>query len=49
MPPASATPKASISTLPAAFFTQHGRDQLHENWPELYTAEQGFELPAEEV
>ena len=31
------------------FVTQHGRDQLHENWPELYTAEQGFELPAEEV
>jgi len=31
------------------FLTQHGRDQLHEDWPELYTAEQGFELPAEEV
>ena len=31
------------------YVTQHGRDQLHENWPELYTAEQGFELPAEEV
>lgn len=31
------------------FVTQHGRDQLHEDWPELYTAEQGFELPAEEV
>jgi mono/diheme cytochrome c family protein len=31
------------------FVTQHGRDQLHENWPELYSAEQGFELPAEEV
>ncbi|ACA18026.1 Glucose/sorbosone dehydrogenase-like protein [Methylobacterium sp. 4-46] len=29
--------------------TQHGRDQLHENWPALYTARQGFELPAEEV
>jgi mono/diheme cytochrome c family protein len=29
--------------------TQHGRDQLHEDWPELYTAEQGFNLPAEEV
>ena len=31
------------------FLTQHGRDQLREDWPELYTAEQGFELPAEEV
>jgi glucose/arabinose dehydrogenase/mono/diheme cytochrome c family protein len=31
------------------FVTQHGRDQLHEDWPDLYTAEQGFELPAEEV
>ena len=31
------------------FVTQHGRDQLHEDWPELYTAEQGFNLPAEEV
>ncbi|WP_424956465.1 PQQ-dependent sugar dehydrogenase [Hyphomicrobium sp. 1Nfss2.1] len=31
------------------YVTQHGRDQLHENWPRLYTAEQGFNLPAEEV
>jgi len=31
------------------FVTQHGRDQLRENWPELYTPEQGAELPAEEV
>ncbi len=31
------------------FVTQHGRDQLHENWPKLYTAEQGFNLPAEVV
>lgn len=31
------------------FVTQHGRDQLHENWSKLYTREQGFELPAEEV
>lgn len=29
--------------------TQHGRDQLHEDWPELYTVNQGFELPSEEV
>jgi glucose/arabinose dehydrogenase len=31
------------------FVTQHGRDQLHEDWPELYTAGQGFEQPAEEA
>jgi glucose/arabinose dehydrogenase/cytochrome c5 len=31
------------------FATQHGRDQLHEDWPQLYTAKQGFELPSEEV
>ncbi len=31
------------------FSTQHGRDQLHEDWPDLYTAAQGYELPAEEV
>lgn len=29
------------------FATQHGRDQLHENWGTLYSAEQGQELPAE--
>jgi glucose/arabinose dehydrogenase len=27
--------------------TQHGRDQLTENWPNLYTPEQGANLPAE--
>lgn len=31
------------------FSTQHGRDQLHEDWPKLYTAKQGYELPSEEV
>ena len=31
------------------FVTQHGRDQLGENWQDRYTAEQGHELPAEEV
>ena len=31
------------------YITQHGRDQLHEDWPELYTAKQGWELPSEEV
>ena len=31
------------------YVTQHGRDQLSENWPKLYTREQGPELPAEEL
>ena len=31
------------------FATQHGRDQLYQNWPHLYTAEQSAELPAEEL
>jgi glucose/arabinose dehydrogenase/mono/diheme cytochrome c family protein len=29
------------------YATQHGRDQLSENWPNLYRAEQGQTLPAE--
>jgi glucose/arabinose dehydrogenase len=29
------------------FVVQHGRDQLHENWPEKFTLQQGAELPAE--
>ena len=50
MRPASATPRASTSTqIGRLYVTQHGRDQLHEDWPELYTAKQGWELPAEEV
>jgi glucose/arabinose dehydrogenase/mono/diheme cytochrome c family protein len=31
------------------FVTQHGRDQLSENWPDLYKPKDGPELPAEEV
>ncbi len=31
------------------YATQHGRDQLAENWPSLYTPEQGANLPAEEL
>jgi glucose/arabinose dehydrogenase len=31
------------------FVTQHGRDQLHANWPDLYAQEQEATLPAEEV
>ena len=38
-----------FDTAGRLYVTQHGRDQLHEDWPELYTAQQGFELPAEEV
>jgi glucose/arabinose dehydrogenase/mono/diheme cytochrome c family protein len=32
-----------------AFSTQHGRDQLQEDWPKLYSQQQGFDLPSEEV
>ncbi|MBV9250418.1 MAG: PQQ-dependent sugar dehydrogenase [Acetobacteraceae bacterium] len=31
------------------FATQHGRDQLFENWPNLYAPNQGENLPAEEL
>jgi glucose/arabinose dehydrogenase len=31
------------------YSTQHGRDQLYDNWPKLYTTEQGQNLPAEEL
>jgi glucose/arabinose dehydrogenase/cytochrome c5 len=31
------------------FGTQHGRDQLSQNWPKLYRPAQGPELPAEEL
>jgi glucose/arabinose dehydrogenase len=31
------------------FATQHGRDQLFQNWPGLYTVQQSAELPAEEL
>src|ERR1700751_5852336 len=29
------------------YVTQHGRDQLSQNWSKLYTVERGVELPAE--
>ena len=29
--------------------TQHGRDQLQQNWPKLYTAQQSAQQPAEEI
>jgi glucose/arabinose dehydrogenase len=31
------------------FVTQHGRDQLHANWPSLYKPEEEATLPAEEL
>ena len=31
------------------YVTQHGRDQLHANWPDLYPADQEATLPAEEI
>jgi glucose/arabinose dehydrogenase/mono/diheme cytochrome c family protein len=31
------------------FVTQHGRDQLHANWPKLYRPDQEATLPAEQV
>jgi glucose/arabinose dehydrogenase/mono/diheme cytochrome c family protein len=33
----------------ALYVTQHGRDQLSENWPKLYRPEQGPNLPSEEL
>jgi glucose/arabinose dehydrogenase/cytochrome c5 len=31
------------------FVTQHGRDQLGQDWPQYYNAQSGSELPAEEI
>lgn len=31
------------------YSTQHGRDQLYDNWPKVYTTDQGQNLPAEEL
>lgn len=31
------------------YSTQHGRDQLYDNWPKLYKPDQGQNLPAEEL
>lgn len=33
----------------ALYATQHGRDQLAENWPRLYSSQESAELPAEEL
>jgi glucose/arabinose dehydrogenase len=39
----------SFDSAGRLYVTQHGRDQLGENWPDRYAPEQGHELPAEEV
>ncbi len=39
----------AIDSSGQVYSTQHGRDQLAENWPKLYTREQGATLPAEEM
>ncbi len=31
------------------FVTQHGRDQLHSNWPDFYAPDQEATLPAEQI
>jgi glucose/arabinose dehydrogenase len=33
----------------ALYATVHGRDQLHDNWPKLFTAEKSAENPGEEL
>jgi glucose/arabinose dehydrogenase/mono/diheme cytochrome c family protein len=38
-----------FDTAGELFVTQHGRDQLLENYPKLYDQKTGHELPAEEV
>jgi len=39
----------AIDASGRVFVTQHGRDQLHTNWPDLYPGDQEATLPAEEV
>jgi len=38
-----------IDAADQIFVTQHGRDQLHANWPDLYKPEEEATLPAEEL
>lgn len=33
----------------SVYLVQHGRDQLHEFWPDLFTVEESAELPGEEL
>ena len=39
----------AIDAAGRLFVTQHGRDQLHANWPDLYKPDQEATLPAEEL
>jgi len=39
----------AIDSAGRLFVTQHGRDQLHSNWPAVYELEQEATLPAEEL
>jgi glucose/arabinose dehydrogenase len=41
----------AITTDPAGavYGVQHGRDQLHDNWPQLYSDSESAEKPAEEL
>jgi glucose/arabinose dehydrogenase/mono/diheme cytochrome c family protein len=39
----------AIDSSGRLFVTQHGRDQLHMNWPDLFKPEQEATLPAEEL
>jgi len=39
----------AIDSAGRMYVTQHGRDQLSENWPNLYRPQQGPNLPAEEL
>jgi glucose/arabinose dehydrogenase/cytochrome c5 len=39
----------AIDSAGRIFISQHGRDQLHTNWPDLYEADEEATLPAEEV
>jgi glucose/arabinose dehydrogenase/mono/diheme cytochrome c family protein len=39
----------AIDSRGRLFVTQHGRDQLHANWPDFYTPDQEATLPSEEL
>ena len=39
----------AIDSVGRVFVTQHGRDQLHSNWPDLFKQDEEATLPAEEV
>ena len=39
----------AIDEAGRVFVTQHGRDQLHSNWPDLYKPSEEATLPAEEL